>query len=78
MGLRDGPAALTLTIKPSGRTVDVLASIDGSEAAQPAQGLQANMVWHLLGALTDEARSDESDGGPGIRFTKRATATAAR
>ena len=74
--LRDRPTSLTLTITPSGRAVDVLASVDG--ASERAQGLQANMVWHLLGALTDEARFDESAGHPGIRFTKRAPAGAGR
>ena len=77
LGLRDGPTALSLTITPSGRTVDVLASVDGAEAAGRGEGLQANMVWHLLGALTDEARFEESGGHPGIRFTKRAPAGAA-
>ena len=76
LGLRDGPTSLSLTITPSGRTVDVLASVDGVEAAERAQGLQANMVWHLLGALTDEARFEEAGGHPGIRFMKRAPAEA--
>jgi serine/threonine-protein kinase RsbW len=77
LGLREGPTVLTLSITPSSHTVDVIASVDGAEAAEPAHGLQANMVWHLLGALTDEARSEEQNGQPGIRFTKRATASAA-
>jgi len=77
LGLREGPTSLSLTITPSGRTVDVLASVDGAEAADRAQTLQASMVWHLLGALTDEARFEESAGHPGIRFTKRAPAGAA-
>ena len=77
LGLRQGPKSLSLTITPSGGALDVLASIDGAETADRVQGLQANMVWHLLGALTDEARFEESGGHPGIRFTKRAPAGAA-
>jgi serine/threonine-protein kinase RsbW len=77
LGLRDAPTLLTLSITPSGTSVDVLASVDGAEAAEPAAGLQSNMVWHLLGALTDEARFEEQGGQPGIRFTKSATASAA-
>ena len=78
LGLRDGATSLAVTITTSGRAVDVFASVDGTEAAERVQGLQANMVWHLLGALTDEARSEENDGRSGIRFTKRAHAGAAR
>jgi len=77
LGLREGPTSLSLTITPSGRAVDVLASVDGAEAADRTQALQTSMVWHLLGALTDEARFEESGGHPGIRFTKRAPAGAA-
>ena len=74
LGLQESPATLTLAITPSGRTVDVIASVDGGSAMARAEGLQANMVWHLLGALTDEARFDETNGRPGIRFTKRVPA----
>src|SRR2546421_12657631 len=49
LGLRDAPTVLTLLITPSSHTVDVLASVDGTEAVDRATGLQANMVWHLLG-----------------------------
>jgi serine/threonine-protein kinase RsbW len=77
IGLREGPTELSLTITPSGQTVEVLAWVDGAEPSEPPQGLQTTMVWHLLGALTDEARSEESGGHPGIRFTKRARAGAA-
>ena len=76
IGLREGPTELGLTITPSDRSVEVLAWVDGAEAPLRAQGLQTSMVWHLLGALTDEARSEESGGHPGIRFTKRARADA--
>jgi len=79
LGLREGPTILTLSITPSDGSVDVLASVDGAEAAEQAKGLQANMIWHLLGALTDEARFEEQSGQPGIRFTKSAaSASAAR
>jgi serine/threonine-protein kinase RsbW len=76
LGLQEDPTSLSLTITPSGGAVDVLASVDGEEAAGRGQGLQATMVWHLLGALTDEARFEESGGHPGIRFTKSAPAGA--
>lgn len=79
LGMQDAPTVLTLSISPTDGTVDVLASVDGAEATERAKGLQANMIWHLLGALTDEARFEEQDGRPGIRFTKSAQpASAAR
>jgi serine/threonine-protein kinase RsbW len=78
LGLRDGPTLLTLSITPTDGSVDVVASVDGAEAAERATGIQANMVWHLLGALTDEARFEEQGGQPGIRFTKSAATSAAR
>ena len=78
LGLRDTPTVLTLSITPSDGSVDVLASVDGAVSVEAATGQQANMMWHLLAALTDEARMDEQSGQPGIRFTKRAAASAAR
>jgi hypothetical protein len=71
---RDSADALTLAITPGDQSVDVIATVAGGEARARQTGPQANMVWHLLGALTDEARMDESTGAPGIRFTKRAHA----
>jgi serine/threonine-protein kinase RsbW len=70
LGLRDGPLVLTLSITPWDHTLDVLASVDGAASAEHAQVPQSSMVWHLLGALTDEARFEELRGQPGIRFRK--------
>ena len=74
LGLRDRPHVLTLSITPRNHTVDVLASVDGTEAAEPARAVQSSIVWTLLGALTDEARFEELSGQPGIRFTKSVAA----
>jgi len=70
LALRDQPQVLTLAITPRDDTVDVVASVDGAESAELERGLQSSMVWHLLGALTDEARFEELSGQPGIRFKK--------
>ena len=70
LDLRDGPQVLTLSITPRDHTVDVLASVDGTESPDHARSAQSSMVWHLLGALTDEARFEELSGQPGIRFKK--------
>jgi len=78
LGLQENPRVLTLAITPSGRTVDVIASVDGDLVTPSTQSPGANMVWNLLGALTDEARFDETGGHPGIRFTKKVPATSAR
>ncbi|MGZ4104231.1 MAG: hypothetical protein ACXVQY_09135 [Actinomycetota bacterium] len=72
---RESATALTLAITPGDQSVDVIASVDGGQARARQTGPQANMVWHLLGALTDEARADETTGSPGIRFTKVAHAS---
>jgi serine/threonine-protein kinase RsbW len=77
LGLQQTPHVLTLSIKPSSRTVDVVASIDGATAAR-TEGVKADMVWQLLGALTDEARFEETSGQPGIRFTKHVAASTAQ
>ena len=74
LGLRDGPHVLTLSITPQNHTVDVLASVDGVGTAEQPHGAQSSMVWHLLGALTDEARFEEMSGQPGIRFKKSVAA----
>jgi serine/threonine-protein kinase RsbW len=70
IALRDGPQVLTLSITPHDHTVDVLASVEGEDSASNRNGAQTSMVWHLLGALTDEARFEELSGQPGIRFKK--------
>ena len=77
LGLRDASTTLTLSITPSDGTVDVVASVQGAGGAEQAPGAQANMMWHLLGALTDEARFEEQGGQPGIRFTKTTVAASA-
>lgn len=77
LGLRDAPTTLTLSIAPHDGTVDVIASVQGPGGAERAPGAQANMMWHLLGALTDEARFEEQSGQPGIRFTKTTAAASA-
>jgi len=74
LALQDAPQVLTVLIKPRNHTVDVLASVDGSESTHQVQGAQSTMVWHLLGALTDEARFEELSGQPGIRFKKSVAA----
>jgi serine/threonine-protein kinase RsbW len=77
LGLREATTALTLSITPSDGAIDVIASVEGADGRDRAPGAEANMMWHLLGALTDEARFDEQGGQPGIRFTKTAASASA-
>jgi serine/threonine-protein kinase RsbW len=74
--LQDEPEELRLTINPQRSTLEVLATVDGSPSNVKSDGLRATVIWHLLGALTDEARFEEADGRPGIRFHKRVAGTA--
>jgi len=74
LGMQEESSSLTLSIASDPGTIDVLASVDGQPARTQPSGLQATVVWHLLGALTDEARFEETEGHPGIRFTKRVPA----
>jgi serine/threonine-protein kinase RsbW len=74
--LQEEPDELILTISPQRSTLEVLASVDGSPSGAKTDGLRATVIWHLLGALTDEARFEESDGRPGIRFHKRVAGSA--
>jgi serine/threonine-protein kinase RsbW len=71
LSLQEDSTSLTLTIVSEAGTIDVLASVDGQPARTKPTGLQATVVWHLLGALTSEARFEEIEGHPGIRFLKR-------
>ena len=57
-------------------TVEVVASVDGTPTSVKTDGLRATVIWHLLGALTDEARFEESNGRPGIWFQKRVAGSA--
>jgi serine/threonine-protein kinase RsbW len=74
--LQDHSQELTLLIKPEEATVEVIASVDGTPSPAKSNGLRSTVIWHLLGALTDEARFEESGGHPGIRFSKRVAGSA--
>jgi serine/threonine-protein kinase RsbW len=73
LGRHAGVTTLSLSIKTGESDLEIVASVDGDPNA-PIAGMHDSVVWHLLGALTDEARLDESDGRPSIRFTKSISA----
>jgi len=72
--LQEDSRSLSLTIESEEGSIDVLAWVDGQPAKTKPTGLQATVVWHLLGALTNEARFEDTDGHPGIRFLKHVPA----
>jgi serine/threonine-protein kinase RsbW len=63
---------LTLRILASNGSVEVITALAGRPEGSPARSeTQQGVIWHILSALTDEARFEEAGGGPAIHFTKR-------
>lgn len=63
---------MTLRIDAFHGSVSVVASLarDGVPA-RARTGSRQGVIWHILSALTDEARFEEAGDGPAIHFTKR-------
>lgn len=66
-----GAADLRLSIAPLPDSVGIVVSVSDDQWRAPPEDAQQWMIWHVLGALTDEARLEYGPNGPFIRFTKR-------
>ena len=62
---------LRVTVTTSPGALEIAAAIDDPDAVWPPEGFESSLTWLVLTALTDET-SFERDGGPVLRFTKRA------
>lgn len=71
LGVPAEKTVITMQIAPDGTELELLASVDAGTAALPPADAQQTVMWHILAALTDEARFEETEGGPAIRLTKR-------
>jgi serine/threonine-protein kinase RsbW len=60
---------MEVLVDPTG--IHVTASTDAPEGPWPPDGFEASLTWQVLTGLTDDA-SFTVDGGPILRFTKRA------
>jgi serine/threonine-protein kinase RsbW len=63
---------LRMTIGRDAEALDVTLSSDGQADQWPSDRAVASWPWVVVKGLTDEIRTDRSDGeGPSIGFTKR-------
>jgi serine/threonine-protein kinase RsbW len=71
LGIRADVSTLNMRILRENGTLEVVTSIDAGGSNLPPADAQQTVMWHILAALTDEARFEDTGGGPGIRLTKR-------
>lgn len=73
LGVQPGATALSLRITSDDAdgSVDMVAIANGASDRPAATTPQHGIIWHILGALTDQARFEQTPDGPGVRFTKR-------
>jgi serine/threonine-protein kinase RsbW len=65
------PAAeLSLRIDRQPGRLDVRTSVDSENRRPPKADPQQTVMWHILAALADEARLEETPTGPAIHLTK--------
>jgi serine/threonine-protein kinase RsbW len=64
------PEHLQATISAKGSSLEILASVTGNGNGRVRTDGHASVMWHILGALTDEARVEDVDGHPAIRLLK--------
>jgi serine/threonine-protein kinase RsbW len=66
--------SLEARITSGGPSLEIVARLDGvSTNGRHTEAAHASVMWHILGALTDEARLEDIDGMPAIRLTKHIT-----
>ena len=72
LGVRPSATALTLLVtsdEPTAR-IEAVTIATGSDSTPGEGSPQEGIIWHILGALTDDAHFEQLPEGPGIRFTK--------
>lgn len=69
--LTTGGARLRMEVLVSSTGIQVTTSADAPEATWPPDDFEGSLTWQVLTGLTDDAWF-ALDGGPIIRFTKRA------
>lgn len=69
--LTTGGTVLRMEVLARPTGIEVTASTDAPEAPWPPVGFETSLTWQVLTGLTDDA-SFSADGGPILRFTKRA------
>lgn len=69
--LTTGGTRLRMEVLPSDNGIQVTTSTDAFEAPWPPENFEASLTWQVLRGLTDDAWF-ALDGGPILRFTKRA------
>lgn len=69
--LTTGGTVLRIEVLAEPTGVQVTASTNAPDASWPPEGFKASLTWQVLSGLTDDA-SFSVDGGPILRFTKRA------
>src|SRR5918912_1270644 len=71
LGIRSDISRLNMRIVRDPDAIEVVTSIASGGSVLPPADAQQTVMWHILAALTDEARFEDTGGGPGIRLTKR-------
>lgn len=69
--LTTGGTRLRMEVLASETGIQVTTSTDASEAPWPPEDFEGSLTWQVLSGLTDDAWF-ALDGGPILRFTKRA------
>lgn len=65
------PTTLTMRITPSAGGVEIGAFADFSAPVWPPDGAQESLTWKVVQGLTENARFDRAEEGPGFIFEKR-------
>ena len=71
--LSDGGNAsyLSLTITPSGDRLEVVVCTDGDIGEWPPQGIEDQLIWQVLSALTETPSFERYQGNPAMRLVKK-------
>lgn len=65
------PHHFEIVVRSTADSMDLTISVDASVDPWPPVGSEDSLAWHLLSALSDEARFTGSGKAPAIQLTKR-------
>jgi serine/threonine-protein kinase RsbW len=69
---------INLIITPSEGQVEVVVCTDGDVREWPPAGVEASLIWQILGGLTESPSFERFDGKPGMRLVKTVAPAAGR
>jgi serine/threonine-protein kinase RsbW len=70
LAARPEASAIVLRVETAPARIAVTTARVGEAEVWPPTGARKTLAWHVLNALTDEARFIHSEDGPAVAFTK--------